>query len=143
MILGGSLFNTSGQPGKKSDLQKRCEADLDSLLNVLVAEDSPLLGAGYGVGFLGVHQDGVTDRKFGEPVGISRIRVLDAGRNDPLLAGVPDEFDAFVGHKEAVLVLPKGAVLLADSAACPAHHGLPGYRLFPAARSVEIARQGL
>ena len=119
VILGGSPFNASDDPGKKSNLQKRCETDLDALLDVLVAEDFPFLGACYGVGTLGVHQGGIIDRQFGEPVGTSRIRVLDAGRKDPLLAGLPDEFDAFVGHKEAVSVLPAGAVLLADSAACP------------------------
>ena len=30
-----------------------------------------------------------------------------------------EEFDAFVGHKEACSVLPPSAVLLASSAACP------------------------
>lgn len=119
VILGGSPFNASDEESKKSDLQKRCEADLAALLDVLVADDFPFLGACYGVGTLGVHQGGIIDRTFGEPVGTSRIRVLDAGRDDPLLAGLPDEFDAFVGHKEAVSALPRGAVLLADSATCP------------------------
>lgn len=119
VILGGSPFNASDDSSGKSAMQKRCEADLARLLDVLVAQDFPFLGACYGVGTLGVHQGGVIDRQFGEPVGTSRIRVLPAGREDPLLAGLPDEFDAFVGHKEAVSVLPDNAVLLADSPACP------------------------
>lgn len=119
IILGGSPFNASDEEHQKSALQKRCEADLAGLLDVLVAKDFPFLGACYGVGTLGVHQGGVIDRRFGEPVGTSRIRLLPAGRKDPMLAGVPEEFDAFVGHKEAVSVLPSNAVLLADSASCP------------------------
>ncbi len=41
------------------------------------------------------------------------------GGQDPLLAGLPAEFDAFTGHKEAISELPGHAVLLATSAGCP------------------------
>ncbi len=119
IILGGSPFNASDHPSVKSATQKRCEADLSRLLDVLVAEDFPFLGACYGVGALGTHQGGRIDTHYGEPVGTSRIRLTRQGRIDPLLAGLPQEFDAFVGHKEAVSALPASAVLLADSAACP------------------------
>jgi GMP synthase (glutamine-hydrolysing) len=119
IILGGSPFNASDHPSVKSAMQRRCEADLSRLLDVLAAEDFPFLGACYGVGTLGTHQGGRIDTHFGEPVGTSRIRLTHEGCNDPLLAGLPEEFDAFVGHKEAVSVLPASAVLLADSAACP------------------------
>jgi methionyl aminopeptidase len=37
----------------------------------------------------------------------------------PLFAGVPREFAAYGGHKEALAGLPDQAVLLAESAACP------------------------
>ena len=119
IILGGSPFNVSDHPTTKSATQQRCEADLARLLDFLVAEDFPFLGACYGVGTLGTHQGGRIDTHYGEPVGTSRIRLTRQGRSDPLLAGLPEEFDAFVGHKEAVSVLPREAVLLADSAACP------------------------
>lgn len=119
IILGGSPFNASDNTSLKSVTQKRCEADLFRLLDVLVAKDFPFLGACYGVGTLGIHQGGRIDTHYGEPVGTSRIRLTDEGRRDPLLAGLPEEFDAFVGHREAVSSLPASAVLLADSAACP------------------------
>ena len=45
--------------------------------------------------------------------------LTDAGRADPLLAGLPDVFAAYVGHKEAITTLPSGAVVLATGAACP------------------------
>jgi len=47
------------------------------------------------------------------------ITLTDAGRLDPLLADLPESFDAFVGHKEACSVLPPDAVLLASSPTCP------------------------
>ena len=45
--------------------------------------------------------------------------MTEAGCADPLLAGLPRTFSAFVGHKEALRALPLGAVLLAGSPACP------------------------
>ena len=59
------------------------------------------------------------DTTFSEPVGPTTIELTPAGRTDPLLAGLPARFEAFVGHKEAVASLPEHAVLLASSAACP------------------------
>ena len=47
------------------------------------------------------------------------IRLTAEGRADPLLADLPDAFEAYVGHKEAVRELPAHAVLLATSDACP------------------------
>ena len=81
--------------------------------------DFPFLGACFGVGALGSHQGAVLDRRYGEPVGIVRVTLTAAGRGDPLLRELPEEFDAFTGHKEAVSELPGHAVLLASSAACP------------------------
>jgi GMP synthase (glutamine-hydrolysing) len=84
----------------------------------VVTADFPFLGACYGVGALGRHQGAVLDRRYTEPVGPVRIKLTAAGRSDPLLQELPDEFDAFTGHKEAVSELPAHAVLLASSAAC-------------------------
>ena len=48
-----------------------------------------------------------------------RCARTEAGAGDPLLEGLPDQFDAFVGHKEAVQTLPKGAAHLLSSGPCP------------------------
>ena len=45
--------------------------------------------------------------------------LTEAGRADPLLEGVPDRFQAFVGHKEAVQDLPPGTTRLVGSAPTP------------------------
>jgi GMP synthase (glutamine-hydrolysing) len=66
-----------------------------------------------------VHQGGVIDGTYAEPISAVRMRLTDAGVADPVLSGMAMEFDAFVGHKEACSVLPRNAVLLATSAACP------------------------
>lgn len=117
IILGGSPFNASDE--RKSAVQQRVERDLTALVGRVVASDSPFLGACYGVGVLGLVCGGTVDRRYGEAPGAVQISLTDQGRVDPLLAGMPETFHAIVGHKEACAVLPRGAVLLASSPACP------------------------
>lgn len=119
IFVGGGPFNASDPPAEKSGVQRRVEAEFDRLLDDVVARDFPFLGACYGVGTLGAHQGAVIDRTYGEPVGVVEVSLTAAGRSDPLLAGIPQQFDAFVGHKEAVRSLPASATLLASSATCP------------------------
>ena len=119
VFVGGGPFNSSDPPEVKSDIQHRVERELAALLDEIVSRDFPFFGACYGVGTLGVHQGGVIDRTYAEPISAVRIRLTEAGRQDPVLTGMAEEFDAFVGHREACSVLPAGAVLLASSDACP------------------------
>jgi GMP synthase (glutamine-hydrolysing) len=92
---------------------------MNALLDVVVARDLPFLGACYGVGTLGAYAGGAIDRTFGEDVGLATIELTQEGAADPLLAGLPPAFSAFVGHKEAVRTLPPGAVRLALSPRSP------------------------
>jgi GMP synthase (glutamine-hydrolysing) len=119
--VGGSPFTSSDPSDRKSDTQHRVERELAGLLDRVVEQDFPFLGACYGVGTLGTHQGAVIDRTFGEPLGAVEIELTGAGLADPLLRGMPARFTAFTGHKEACSVLPAHAVLLASSQACPVH----------------------
>lgn len=119
VIVGGSPFNASDAAEDKSEVQHRVEAELASLLDEIVERDLPFLGACYGVGTLGVHQGGVIDRTYGEPVGAVPVTVTSDGRADQLFGALPTTFAAFVGHKEAVTTLPQHAVVLATSPGCP------------------------
>jgi GMP synthase (glutamine-hydrolysing) len=119
ILLGGGAFNASDPESAKSEVQRRIEGELSELLDDVVASDFPFLGACYGIGVLGTHQGGDVDREHPEPVGPLSVTLTDAGVDDPVFAGVPREFAAYGGHKEAMGRLPDGAVLLAESAACP------------------------
>ncbi len=117
VILGGSSFNISDS--QKTEIQQRVEADLLALIDEIVDTDYPFLGMCYGVGAVTTHLGGVVDRSFGEPVGPTVITLTEAGRSDPLLAGVRPSFSAFVGHKEAANGAPSGVELLATGEDCP------------------------
>lgn len=119
VIVGGSPFTGSVPEEHKSDTQLRVEAEISTLLDRIVERDMPFLGACYGVGTLGRHQGAIIDGTYSEPVGGVRIHLTEEGKKDPILQGIPEDFEAFVGHKEACRRLPDHAVLLASSSTCP------------------------
>ncbi len=119
VIVGGGPFNFSDPPGEKSAVQRRVEREMAALLDEVVSRDLPFLGACYGVGTLGAHLGAVVDRTYAEPVGPAEIELTAAGTDDPLLAGLPRRFTAYLGHKEAIRELPPSATVLATSAGAP------------------------
>lgn len=119
ILLGGGAWNASDPESTKSPVQRRTERALMGLLDAVVAADFPFLGACYGIGTLGVHQGGLVDRSWPEPVGPLTITLTPEGEADPLFAGVPTVFAAYGGHKEALTGVPPSATTLATSRACP------------------------
>lgn len=119
IFVGGGPFNASDPPEQKSAVQHRVETEFARLLDEVVARDFPFLGACYGVGTLGAHQGATIDRTHQEPISVVEVERTAAGAADPLLAGLPDTFTAFVGHKEAISALPDSATLLVRGDACP------------------------
>ena len=91
-----------------------------ALMPKITGADIPFMGCCYGIGILAHHLGAeVSKARFGEPVGAVTCHLTDDGRRDPLTGALPAQFDAFVGHKEAVQHLPKGAVHLLSSGPCP------------------------
>jgi len=141
ILLGGSPF-TSSDP-ERSELQVRVEDQLEALVAELLARDQPFLGLCYGVGILGRVGGGSIDRRHGEPVGATWVSLTPEGARDPLLVGVPERFEAFVGHKEATATLPADAVLLASSAACPVQMYRMGRNVYATQFHPELDAVGL
>lgn len=119
ILLGGGPYNVSDPADGKSEAQQRTEKELLALLDEVVARDFPFLGCCYGIGTVGTHIGAVVDRTYSEPIGAVPVTLTDAGRADPLFGALPERFDAFVGHKEAISRLPEPGVLLASSPGCP------------------------
>jgi len=120
VIVGGGPGCVSDDPATKDPVEARIEAEILSLMPEITERDVPFMGCCYGIGILGHHLGAeVSKRRYGEPVGPVTCRVTVEGAVDPLVAGLPGAFDAFVGHKEAVQDLPKGCVHLLASDPCP------------------------
>ncbi len=120
IIVGGGPGCVSDEPDKKPPLEKAIEDAIMAKMDEIEQRDFPFLGCCYGMGILSHHLSGVVNKEnYSEPVGAVDCTLTDEGKNDDLLKGVPDNFRAFVGHKEAVQSLPPNCTNLVTSKPCP------------------------
>ncbi|AGI67149.1 glutamine amidotransferase class-I [Octadecabacter antarcticus 307] len=119
-IVGGGPGCVSDAPEDKTAIDARAEAACLSLMPQITNHDLPFMGCCYGIGILAHHLGAeVSKDSYGEPVSAATCTVTPDGKHDPLLHGLPSEFDAFVGHKEAVQNLPTDTVHLLSGDVCP------------------------
>lgn len=119
IIVGGSPFDVSLPETQKSAVQRQIESGFRTLFDQIIARDFPFLGCCSGNGLLGSYCGATISGKYAEPVGGAEITLTAAGKQDPLLAGMPTSFRVLLGHKEACDETPPGCVLLATGTACP------------------------
>lgn len=120
VIVGGGPGCVSDDPVTRNPAEARAEAEILALLPDIIARDMPFLGCCAGIGILAHHMGGdVSKMHYGEPVGAVTASLTADGMNDPLLVGLPQQFDVLVGHKEAVQTLPDGVTHLMSGDACP------------------------
>lgn len=120
VIVGGGPGCVSDAPEQKTAVEAQIEAAVMGLMPQICAQDIPFMGCCYGIGVLGCHLGGTVNKtRHAEEVGTSQCALTDDGRQDALLNGLPKEFIAFVGHKEALQDLPEGCVHLISSPNCP------------------------
>ena len=120
VIVGGGPGCVSDPEDSKPPQEARVEAQIMALMPRILTADHPFMGCCYGLGILASHLGGaVSKAQYGEPVGPTDCTLTPDGMADPLLQGLPAQFQAFVGHKEAVQALPDGCTHLVASAPCP------------------------
>ena len=119
IIAGGSPFDVSLAEEKKGKAQKQVEHFFEKLFDKVVGDDIPFLGACSGNGLLGRYCGANISGKYSEGIGSVLVSLTKEGTEDPLLSGLPNEFPAMVGHKEACDEVPPGSVLLVSSETCP------------------------
>ena len=119
VLIGGSPYTISDPDKKKSKEQREVEKKLLDLMREIKERDFPYFGNCYGIGTMATACGGVVSKeKYGEDVGAVTIKLTEEGKKDKLFSGLPEEFRAFVGHKEACQITPPDATLLASSDTC-------------------------
>ncbi len=115
----GQIIILSGGPMSPNDLDAypflRTESDF---LRQALDLKLPILGLCLGHQLLADALGGEVDVGPQE-VGWLPVQVSEAGENDPLFDGVPQEFSPFHYHIEQVVTLPPEATVLASSPLCP------------------------
>lgn len=144
VIVGGGPGCVSDAEADKTPVEKRIEDAVMGLMPEICARDFPFLGCCYGMGILGHHLSpgSVSKAQYGEPVGAVECNLTEAGRADPVLAGLSETFKAFVGHKEAVQALPDRAVHLIASGPCPVQMMRTGKNVYATQFHPEADAQG-
>ncbi|MCF2870008.1 glutamine amidotransferase [Octadecabacter sp. G9-8] len=119
-IVGGGPGCVSDAPADKTPIDARAEAACLSLMPQITDNDLPFMGCCYGIGILAHHLGAdVSKARYGEAVSAATCTMTPDGAIDPVLTGLPAQFDAFVGHKEAVQNLPQDTKHLLSGDACP------------------------
>ncbi len=120
VIVGGGPGCVSDPPARKDPLEARIEAQVLGLMPRIIATGTPFMGCCYGIGILGAHLGApVSKDRHGEPIGPITCTRRPESAGDPLLEGLPEQFTALVGHKEALDALPRGATHLLEGTRCP------------------------
>ena len=116
VILGGSaeLYFGGNNSRECEEKHEAMLVRLRPLVTYMLTHDFPTLGICFGhqllTTFLG--EKVVADSQQSE-TGQLCVRLSDAGKQDPLFAGMPDDWKAFFMHRDSAQALPEGAVLLA------------------------------
>ena len=111
IVLGGAL-------GANDDAQHPFLAGLKRLVREVVTAGTPYLGICLGGQLLAAALGAPVVADRWEELGTHAVQLTAAGRNDPLFAGIAEQFSTFQWHHDS-FDLPQGALLLAESAACP------------------------
>ena len=119
IIVGGSPFDISTPSAEKSEIQTEIEEGFRHLFDQIVPRDFSFLGCCSGNGLLGSYCGVSISSRYAEPVGGVNVSITEAGRQDPLLQGMPDTIRVMLGHKEACDSVPPQACLLVTGEDCP------------------------
>lgn len=90
-----------------------------AIREAVTARKMPYLGLCLGHQLLACSLDGTVGKMKQAEVGILDVELTEAGRNDPLMAGLPAKQRALQWHGAEVQKLPSNTVVLASSPLCP------------------------
>lgn len=113
IIVGGSSLNITN--AEWSPWQRH----VDAILSEVAEGPLPVFFVCFGLSWLTHHTGGTVAHTHPEAAGPTAVELLPAAENDPIVAGLPEEFTALTGHTENAEPHPAALELLAASPTCP------------------------
>lgn len=132
MVMGGPM--DVWQKAEHSWL----EPEIAAIRTWIADMDRPFLGFCLGHQLLAEALGGAVEPADQPEIGVMSVALTDAGKSNPLFAGIPHEFPCFQWHSAEVTRLPVGAEALASSRACSINALSFGPRAFSIQFHVEI-----
>ncbi|WP_182169689.1 glutamine amidotransferase-related protein [Flaviflexus equikiangi] len=142
VLISGSPYNLMTAPEAKPATQVAVEEKLAEVCDEVLERDIPTLGLCFGLQMLALRSGGALTRDHAEPLSAPTLRVTAEGREDPLLAGVGDTFQTYVGHAEAIGRVPESMTVLVTSDEVPVQMGRWGRNVYGTQFHPEITKQG-
>ncbi len=138
IFVAGSPYGSATAGGEPSKTQRWVAEELRDFFRQALEAQVPLLATGTAMSML-LEEVGGTVREDPEELSeVMTITLTREGREDPLLAGVGEEFLAYVTHTEVASQLPEGAERLAWSLNSPIQMFRFGDRVYGAQLSPEL-----
>ena len=107
VLIGASPYNADTPAAEKTRSQQHVEEQIRELLTVILKEGIPLLATGVAFQILAAYLGTGTYEEFGEELGAVDLFLTAEGREDPILAGLPQAITVFAGHYEGVEKCPR------------------------------------
>lgn len=143
IILCGSHFDVSMAEEEKSLQQLDIEQNLNRLMLDAMERDFPILGICYGLGIATALLGGVMGPEISEDITAPALTLTKLGRRDPILAGIPERFNAYVGHHESVIEAPAELVPLVTGEVAPMQMGRLGNNIYLTQFHPELDFEGI
>ncbi len=143
IIMCGSHFDVSMPQEEKSAQQLEIESNLDDLMTQAIERDFPILGICYGLGITTRLLGGVVGPDISEDITAPVLTLTPEGMEDPILAGIPQKFNAYVGHHESVIEPPSELVPLVTGEIAPLQMGRIGKNIYLTQFHPELDYEGI
>ncbi|STC70477.1 glutamine amidotransferase [Corynebacterium pilosum] len=137
VIIGGSSLNITDP--EWSPWQHHVHQQLAELIDGPL----PVFLICYGTSWLTHHTGGAVSHAHAEDSGPTVVRLTDAGREDILLQGFPDEFTSLTGHTENAETPSSALEVLATGPSCPVQLVRYGDRVWASQFHAEMDAQAM
>lgn len=137
----GDLLIVMGGPMSVNDPDPWITEETEFIRSVLLA-GKPVIGVCLGSQFMAKALGATIRSGKALEIGMTAIRLTDAGKNDPVFGASPEAFDVFEWHGE-IFDLPKDCVALAGSEIAPLQAFRYGHRAYGLLFHLEMEEGGI